>query len=241
MRTIRVYCAEALASGQTLFLDEQASQHLSRVLRLPVGSVLELFNGDGHAYQAQISALGKKQVQVQVLEQGVFQPASPLYSEIAVAISKADKVDWIVQKATELGVNCISPVLTQRCDVKFDAQRGDKKQQRWQQIMLSACEQSGRNDVVQINEVKSFADWLKQCQSPHKVICHPRQARPLAQLAVSGQIAACFGPEGGFSEAEIQLALANGFQPISLGPRILRAETAPIAALAIMQQLWGDY
>lgn len=241
MRIPRIYTPQALSKGATITLEEQASLHLSRVLRMDCGSLVELFDGSGDAFIAELTATTKKSVTVQIQHPLPYQPPSPLNSEIAIAVSKGDKMDLIVQKATELGVNCITPVISTRTDVRLDAARWQKKQEHWQQVMISACEQSGRNHLAVINTVQPLHQWLTQCSADTRLICHPQQASTFAALPATRQVALCFGSEGGFTDEEITQAQTAGFTAISLGPRILRAETAPLAALAIAQLQWGDY
>lgn len=241
MRMPRIYTPQTLSSDLSLSLEEQASAHLMRVLRMKEGQAIELFDGSGQAFQAEIIALHKKTLDARVLQQLPEQQPSPLQSEIALAVSKGDKMDWIVQKATELGVNTISPVISTRTDVRMDEKRWQKKHASWLQIMQGACEQSGRNHLVTIHPVQPLKNWLINCQAQTKLICHLEQSTRFADIDSSKDIAMCFGSEGGFSDEEVELARAKGFIPVSMGPRVLRAETAPLAALAIAQSQWGDF
>lgn len=242
MRIPRIFTPQELALNQTIELEEQASIHLGRVLRMQAGQSVELFNGQTlYSFLAVISELGKKRLTLTIESQLEEKQASPLYSEIAVAVSKGDKMDLIVQKATELGVNRIVPLISARTDVKLDEKRWQKKLQQWQQIMYSACEQCGRNDLVEITDITKIADYFKQCEASNKFICHPVEAKSLSDYQKLDNIAFCFGSEGGLTDEELALAEQAGFAHISMGPRVLRAETAPLAALAIAQSLWGDY
>ena len=241
MRIPRIFTAQPLQNGAVIALEEQASQHLLRVLRMTEGAAVELFNGHGPAHAAQIHQAGKKQALLAIGEALPARAASPLDCDIAVAVSKGDKMDWIVQKCTELGVRRISPVTSQRSDVRLDASRWQKKQQHWQQVMISACEQCGRNDLADIAPVRPLADWLAGCTAASRLLLDPHQAQPFSAALASPSLALCFGPEGGFDDDEIRLAGQHGFASVTLGPRILRAETAPLAALAIAQTWFGDF
>lgn len=241
MRIPRIYTPQTLIPQQTIQLEEQASAHLMRVLRLKEGHSIVLFDGSGYAFQAEIATLSKKTLAARIIEPLPQQPTSPLHSEIALAVSKGDKMDWIIQKATELGVNTISPVISTRTDIRLDEQRWQKKHASWQQIMISACEQSGRDHLVTIHPVQALIHWLQNCQASSKLICHLEQSTRFAEVATNQDVAMCFGSEGGFTDEEVKLAQTHGFIPVSMGPRVLRAETAPLAALAIAQAQWGDF
>lgn len=241
MRMPRIYTPQALTAGLSISLEEQASIHLGRVLRMQVGQKVELFNGQSTSYIATIAELAKKQLILTIENPIAAIKPSPLTTEIALAVSKGDKMDWIVQKATELGVNRIIPLISTRSDVRLDAKRWQKKLEQWHKIMLSACEQCGRNDLVEIQAVTKIDEYLRSCQAEHKFICHPVKAQNLATFKQVSHASFCFGSEGGLSDEEIALAESLGFSIISMGPRVLRAETAPLAALAIAQSLWGDF
>ena len=243
MRIPRIFTPQPLTVGLGLELEPQASIHLGRVLRLQPGHPLVLFNGEGGEYSAQICSAGKKAVAVEILNYQAVENESPLATEICVGVSKGDKMDLIVQKCTELGASCISPVITERSDVKLNQERWEKKLSHWQQVAVSACEQCGRNRLPQILPVRSFHDWLPQRQFSKAGIFHPGGNTSLPQvLSSSGEgISLCFGSEGGFSDGEIQAAQAAGVTLVGLGPRVLRAETAPIAVLGALQTLWGDW
>lgn len=241
MRIPRIYTPQPLALQSHIELEEQASIHLSRVLRFKLGQQIELFNGSGEAFLASLTAIGKKSVSVSIDAKAADYQPSPLHSEIAIAVSKGDKMELIVQKATELGVNAIYPLISSRTDVKLDADRWQKKLDYWQQVSISACEQCGRNDLVMIHAVQKMSDYLQNCTANTKLICHPIQAKTFKEVEKTASLAMCFGSEGGLTDDEIQLAVKHGFTPLSMGPRILRAETAPIAALGVAQTLWGDW
>lgn len=246
MRIPRIYTAQALASQQSVELESQASIHLSRALRLQEGHPVIVFNGQGGEYSGEITSISKKHVKVQLNDFHDANKASPVPTEICIAVSKGDKVDLIVQKCTELGVTRISPVITERSDVKLNPERWAKKQQQWQHIAISACEQSGRNTVPEVQEVKKFHEWVQSPAYTQTYMLHPGGDLTI-QSALTNSIeptqgfSFCFGSEGGFSEQEAEAAQAKGVNIIGLGPRVLRAETAPIAVMAIVQTLCGDF
>lgn len=241
MRMPRIFTPQPLATGLNVALEEQASIHLGRVLRMQVSQKVVLFNGQGSAFAASITELGKKQINLTIEQEIKGIKPSPLTTEIALAVSKGDKMDWIVQKATELGVNRIIPLISTRTDVRLDAKRWEKKLEQWQQIMISACEQCGRNDLVEIQTITKIEEYLRNCQAEHKFICHPVKAQSLSAFKQVSYASFCFGSEGGLTDEEITQAENFGFSTISMGPRVLRAETAPLAALAIAQSFWGDF
>lgn len=241
MRNPRIYTPQVLSSGSSIQLEEQASIHLSKVLRFQMGDKIRLFNGLGGQYSASINNITKKHIELFI---GDFFPdnfQSPLSSHIALGVSKGDKMDLIVQKCTELGVTAIYPITTERCDVKMDAERWQKKVDRWQDIAISACEQSGRNTIPTIHAVQPFLTWLPISSNMPCLLLHPEAEISLNKHIIQSDIAMAFGPEGGFSDQELLQAKKLGAITAQLGPRVLRAETAPIAALAIAQAQWGDF
>lgn len=240
MQTPRFYTPSALDAHSETALDEKASAHIARVLRMRVGDKLTLFDGSGGEYPAQIVAIGKKAVQVSV---GALLPReveSPLSIHLGVGMSRGDRMDWIVQKATELGVTSITPLITERCGLKLKGERQDKKLRHWQGVAISACEQCGRNRIPQIAAPKTLADELSQTKADTKLVLHHRASTLEAATETPSSIALLIGPEGGLSEQEIAQAQQQGYQAITLGPRVLRTETAPLAALTIVQSMWGD-
>jgi 16S rRNA (uracil1498-N3)-methyltransferase len=241
MRVPRIYVEQDLASGQALRLDERAAHYVSQVLRMRAGRELILFNGDGSAYPAIITEAGKKLVSCQVGEDLLASsPPSPLKIELAVGISKGDRFDWVIQKATELGVSKITPLFTERCDVKLSGERQDKKQRHWQQIMVSACEQSGRNDLVDIQNTCHLQEWYTTVDSQVKLVLCPSSNEQNPVDGPVNHISLLVGPEGGLSDDEIAHSIKQGFCALQLGPRVLRTETAPVAAISIVQYRWGD-
>ncbi|HEX5305940.1 MAG TPA: 16S rRNA (uracil(1498)-N(3))-methyltransferase [Dyella sp.] len=243
MRTIRIHVDHApLTVGASFALPAQAGEHVARVLRLGAGDPLVLFNGDGHDYAATITEAGKRQVSVTIIGRTPVGSESPLPLVLAQAVARGEKMDLIVQKATELGVSAIVPLLTERSEVKLDADRAAKRLAHWQAVIASACEQSGRAVLPTIVAPQPLASWLDALDGaalrlallPGGDRC-ARELRPPADGAVL-----VVGPEGGLGERDIAALRAHGFQGLQLGPRILRTETAGLAALAALQALHGD-
>ena len=239
----RIYTPQALNTGLEIILEEQSSHHLAKVLRAKIGDELQLFNGDGLNWQSRITNIDKKHVRVTMLGSESNHSESPLKTHLAIAVSKGDRMDFVMQKATELGINAITPLLSERTEVKLNAERLEKKQQHWQQICIAACEQSGRSCIPTLHPLQHLRQWLVTLPSAEndslKLLLHPHQnSTPLPQKLQSVML--LIGPEGGFSEEEAQQALLAEFQPWQLGKRILRTETAPLAALSIVQHRWGD-
>jgi 16S rRNA (uracil1498-N3)-methyltransferase len=241
MRVPRVYTPQALAQGLQIELAEPQSHYLSKVLRMDTGRELILFNGLGGEYQASISAIHKKFIEVTLGEFSPENKQSPLELELAIGVSRGDRMDWVLQKATELGVTKITPLLTERTEVKLKGERADKKMEHWQQIIISACEQCQRNLVPVLTEPCNFADWVTQCDAKLKFVLHHRDNQGLPAQQQTNQVALLIGPEGGLTDEEIALAQTQHFTALTLGPRVLRTETAPIAAISLVQYLWGDF
>ncbi|SDK55217.1 16S rRNA (uracil(1498)-N(3))-methyltransferase [Microbulbifer yueqingensis] len=246
MRVPRIYSHEPLAGQNEVELDEGASRHLVKVLRLQVGRPLVLFDGRGGEYSAELVEAGKR-ARVRLGDFHGDNRESPLALTLAIGISRGDRFDWVVQKATELGVARIQPLFTERCEVKLKGERLEKKVAHWRQVAVSACEQCARNRVPDVATPQKFASYLEQTDSGDtdlKLVLHHRTDKHLRELgAGQGWPASALllvGPEGGLSAAEIDAALARDFKPLRLGPRVLRTETAPVAALSVLQYQWGD-
>lgn len=237
----RIYTSEALVSGQQISLDEQAFQHLVRVLRMTDGDSLVLFNGDGRALEGTLCDVGKKQAAVLLGDCIAEDAATPVALHLGQVISKGDRMDFTIQKATELGVSSITPLWSERCDVRLKGERMDKKLEHWRKVAISACEQSGRNRIPDILEPMAMTDWAPTVSTEQRLILHPHNQQPLDTSAKPGSVTLLVGPEGGFSEIEVEQAQRSGFIGLLLGPRILRTETAALAALSVLQYLWGDF
>jgi len=242
MRTPRIFTAQPLAAQLELKLESAPSQHIARAMRMQPGDTLTLFNGQGGEYTATISAVSKKNVTVEVGDFRNIELESPLTIHLGIAISRGDRMDWIVQKATELGVSRVSPLLTQRTEVKLKGERADKKIQHWRQIGIAACEQCGRNQLPHIEPLQDLPSWLTGTNDETKLVLHHRALRtePTTAAQKPTKVSLLIGPEGGLSELEIELAEQAQFQALRLGPRVMRTETAPLAAIAILQSQWGD-
>lgn len=240
MRIPRIYTGQPLAAGTLLELDSSAARHVHQVLRLKAGHELQLFNGSGAEFSAVIDSADRKRVNVRVEQQLPARVTeSPLQIHLGIAISKGDRMDWVLQKATELGAGSITPLFSRRVDVKLNEERRAKKQQHWQQVIISACEQCGRNRLPELGAATELNAWLPTVEAERKFVLAPGE-NALSQQQAAGSVALLIGPEGGLEEGEIQAAAQAGFTPLALGPRILRTETAPLAAIAILQHLWGD-
>ena len=241
MRTTRIHLATPLASGQELVLPAGPSAHLLRVLRLRTGAILTLFDGRGGEYVAELTAAGKAGARLQVGEHLAIERESPLRLALLQAVVRGERMDFIVQKATELGVQRIVPLTCEFGVVRLEATALRRRAEHWRAVAIAACEQCGRNRVPEITPIREFADACAGSEAGVKLLLVPHALAALAALARGGSaVTLLVGPEGGLSGREQLLAQRNGFQPCGLGPRILRAETAPLAALAVLQALAGD-
>ncbi|MEH3022475.1 MAG: 16S rRNA (uracil(1498)-N(3))-methyltransferase [Pseudomonas oryzihabitans] len=238
MRLTRCHLDLPLALGR-LDLPEAQAHYLGRVLRLAPGDAVQLFDGSGREYLGQVTEVGKKSLSVDLTEELAGQPDSPLHIHLGQGLSRGERMDWAIQKATELGVAEITPLVSERCEVRLKDERADKRLQHWRQVAISACEQCGRSTVPVIHPPQSLGDWQAGVTADLKLVLHP-VAEPLERHARPTRLALLIGPEGGLSEAEVVAARGAGFQPARLGPRVLRTETAPVVALSVAQQLWGD-
>jgi 16S rRNA (uracil1498-N3)-methyltransferase len=241
MRTIRIYQPGSYTPGESIALSASASQHVGVVLRMKTGDPLTLFCGDNREFSATILSVLKKQVLVQLHSVITVNRESPCALHLAQGIAKGDGMEWIVQKATELGVASIWPLLTQHGSVKHDPARLIKKHAQWQAIAISACEQSGRNTLPIIHEPCTLNHYLQQCTTSNKWILDPQATCSWRNhVHASAELTLLVGPEGGFHPEEITQAAVAEFKPLTLGPRILRTETAAIAALSVLQATAGD-
>ena len=243
MALTRLFIKEQLGPGQQLQLDAEQVRYIGKVLRLRVGDTLTVFNGQGGEFAATVVAIGKNSAVLLIGEQHEVETESPLKVHLVQGISRGDRMDLVVQKATELGVKRISPVLTEYGVVKLDAARAAKRRAHWQSVAESACEQSGRTRPPLVDEPMALNAWFgaRTKEADTDLILRPGAATTLASLAAPvTKVCLLIGPEGGFSDSEYEDAEVAGFNAVSLGPRILRTETAAIAAIAVMQSRWGD-
>ncbi|WP_278959561.1 16S rRNA (uracil(1498)-N(3))-methyltransferase [Aquipseudomonas alcaligenes] len=239
MRLSRFFIDAPLSLGQHELPEAQA-HYIGRVLRHAAGDAVQLFDGSGQEYLGALIEVGKKAVRVELREQLAGQAESPLRIHLGQGLSRGERMDWAIQKATELGVSEITPIVSERCEVRLKDERADKRLAHWRQVAISACEQCGRSVLPVIHAPVSLAEWQGHVQAELKLVLHP-VAAPLESHARPHSLAFLIGPEGGLSEAEVAQAKAAGFHAARLGPRVLRTETAPVVALAVAQQLWGDF
>ena len=237
----RIYTPEDLALNCRLDLDSQASTHLVKVLRLKEGSELRLFNGDGCEYLAHITVAGKKNAQVEISEILSTDSKISFPLHLGQVISKGDRMDFTIQKATELGITDITPLWSERCDVRLKGERLEKKMEHWKKVAISACEQSGRNHIPTIHPAMNYQDWANSVAAETKLVLHTRDQKPLSEIKAPASVALLVGPEGGITDVEVEICIQQGFTGLTLGPRILRTETAALAALSLFQYLWGDF
>jgi 16S rRNA (uracil1498-N3)-methyltransferase len=242
MRLTRVYVDAPLTPGKRVTLEGSAASHLIRVLRLRVADALTLFNGQGGEYAATIAEARSGRLSVAVGEPLGIERESPLTLTLAQGVSRGERMDLVVQKATELGAAGIVPLFTERSVVRLSAQQAARKLDHWRAIAISACEQCGRNRLPRLAAPLALADFLKQgTAGATGLLLSPAASAGIAAMArPAAAVTVLIGPEGGLSEAEQQAAVAAGFVPVRLGPRVLRTETAAIAALSVLQGRYGD-
>lgn len=240
MRLSRMYYEGDLHKNATITLPRETSHYILNVLRLKVGASLVVFNGLGGEWLATLTEVQKKLVHLTLQEQMTHNPESALTIHLGQSLSKGEKMDWIIQKAVELGVTEITPLITKYGNVRLDEERSSKRLVHWQRIMISACEQSGRTILPTLHPITDFSSWIAVKRSGLKLLFHPQEHLTLSQFQSESCVTLVIGPEGGLSEDEVLFANRHDFVGVSLGPRILRTETAAIAALALIQNHWGD-
>lgn len=241
MRQSRIHTSQPLLSADSVELTGQAGHYLTRVLRLSKGAPVTLFNGDGNDYSGEISDIHSQRVRVRIV--GSMNPGneSPLKITLAQAICRGERMDNALQKATELGVFCIQPLMSHRVGVRLDESRQIKRIAHWQGVVISACEQSGRAVVPEVKSPVSISDWISDTDESRCLVLDPVAENRLSGLSVeSGSISILVGPEGGFTNEEMEKVRASGVLAVSLGPRVLRTETAGPAAIAVLQAKTGD-
>ncbi|HSH72011.1 MAG TPA: 16S rRNA (uracil(1498)-N(3))-methyltransferase [Methylophilaceae bacterium] len=247
MSTPRFYCApdisDKLALDASIKLPDNAANHATRALRLSLGDDAILFNGDGQDYLAELTFVKKNEVTAKIKSIKPVINESPLRITLVQAISSGDRMDFTIQKAVEMGVTAIQPIASQRSVVKLSGERAEKRREHWQNVVISACEQSGRAVMPQVAAPLSLANWLAGAPVfSTRITLAPNASETLKTLAKpSGDICLLIGAEGGLTEDEISLAALQGFTPVRLGNRVLRTETAALAAIAAMQSIWGDF
>ncbi|MCK9201475.1 MAG: 16S rRNA (uracil(1498)-N(3))-methyltransferase [Gallionella sp.] len=240
----RFYCPPPLPEQGSFDLPPDAAHHASRVLRLREGDVVEIFDGAGNERCGKIAQISGKHVTIGDLSATNSERESPLRVVLAQAMASSEKMDWVVQKATELGVTEIQPLDTERSVARLSAERAEKRLEHWRQVAVSACEQCGRNVLPEIHAPLDIMAWLRQTQgaAETKFILLPQGATSLhAQPKPTAGVVLLIGAEGGFTAAESESALQCGYTAIRMGARVLRTETAAVAGLAALQMLWGDF
>jgi 16S rRNA (uracil1498-N3)-methyltransferase len=242
MRLNRVYCERPLASGTDVALPESAAYHVARVLRLRPGAPLVAFDGTGHDFRCEITAVEGDVVRVAVGERTPGLRDSPLGITLVQAVSRSERMDWTLQKATELGVRAIVPVLSARSVVRLDERQAERKLRHWKAIVAGACEQSGRSTLPEVRSPVELGRFLAESpREGQRLVLSPAGPASLAGLATTAsRVELLIGPEGGLDDHELDAATRAGFSPVRLGPRVLRTETAGIVALTVLQALWGD-
>ena len=242
MRLNRVYTERPLAEDVEVTLPEAAASHVARVLRLRAGAPLVLFDGSGADFRGEIVAVEGERVRVRIGERAAGLRESPLAITLVQAVSRGERMDWTLQKATELGVRRIQPVLSARSVVRLDEQQAGRKLRHWQAIVAGACEQCGRSVLPEVRAPLELSRFLAESsRDGQRLVLSPGGPASLAGLAsASARVELLIGPEGGLDDAELDAAGRAGFAPVRLGPRVLRTETAGIVALAVLQALWGD-
>ncbi len=243
MRLPRIYTPQPLAERTRIQLDARAARHVSRVLRLRAGASLKLFNGDGREYGALILATGKSDVEIETLEASGSDPVPEPRFTLIQGIAKGDRMDYALQKAVELGAHRLIPALTEHSVVKLEKDRLAQRMEHWRGILISASEQCGRRYLPELEAVAELNSILTRLpEGSLKLVLDHRADLALPSLSrPKGEVVILTGPEGGLSTEELDLVRDSGFTPVRLGPRVMRTETAPLAALAALQTLWGDF
>ena len=244
MRNTRIYVDQPLSCGLEVSLDSMTSKYLGSVLRLTAGDVVTLFNGEGGEFEATIQAAAKKIVTLLVGDYIEANRESPLGVHLGIGLSRGDRMDWVIQKSTEVGVTEITPLITQRSEVKLIHSRVQKKLSHWRKISVSACEQSRRTKIPRINPPLDISRWIDTIRPGKRIVLNHQSQQNISNFKNDYEVLSVsllVGPEGGLTAEEVQLANHAKFDDMSLGPRILRTETAPVVAISLIQGLWGDF
>lgn len=241
MRIPRIYHPAPLSEQHHVQLSDDAVNHIGRVLRMSLGDKLELFDGSNNVFSAVITEITKRTIEVTLGHGELNDRESPLHLHLGQVISRGEKMEFTIQKSIELGVNEITPLISERCGVKLDDQRMEKKRQQWQKIIISACEQCGRNTIPLLHPAQTVESWCAQDDNSLKLNLHPRASKRIGELPDDiSRIRLLIGPEGGLSDQEITMTTRYEFTDILLGPRILRTETAALTTIAALQTRFGD-
>lgn len=239
--TTRIHLSMSLATGECVTLPQAAFHHLVQVLKLRAGEPFIVFDGSGGEYHAALETVGKREATLRVGQHVAVERESPLLVTLAQCVSKGERMDFVLQKACELGVTAIQPLLSGRSVVKLDESRWQKKLEHWQGVLVAACEQCGRTRIPALHPVQRLDRWLALPHPGLRLCLAPDASASLRAIAHAGDpITLLIGPEGGLADTELRAARGAGFETIGLGPRVLRTETAGVAALAAIQALWGD-
>lgn len=241
MRIPRIYHPESITVGSQIALSDEAANHVGRVLRMTTGQQVQLFDGSNQVFDADIIQADKKSVRVSVQHATLDDRESPLHIHLGQVMSRGEKMEFTIQKSIELGVSLITPLFSERCGVKLDAERLNKKIQQWQKIAIAACEQCGRNQVPEIRPAMDLEAWCAEQDDGLKLNLHPRASQSINTLPLPVErVRLLIGPEGGLSADEIAMTARYQFTDILLGPRVLRTETTALTAITALQVRFGD-
>ena len=241
MNYTRIYCSQNLETGKVLTLLQDSSKHLAQVLRKKEGSLIELFDGKGSSYTAEIISSQKKRVKVKLVEEPVFQDRKGIKISLGQSLIKKEPFSFSIQKATELGVVSISPLYTERTVIKLKSNSTKSRKARWQSIATHACQQCGENWLPEINEIQPLEDWTQAVNAKHKIVLYPGAETKLSSLTFDDSVAIAVGPEGDFTDSEIKLLTKKDFLPVKLGERILRADTAVISVVSAIRAMCEEF
>ena len=241
MNYTRIYCGQNLEIGKVLTLLQDSSKHLAQVLRKKEGSLIELFDGKGSSYTAEIISSQKKRVKVKLVEEPVFQDRKGIKISLGQSLIKKEPFSFSIQKATELGVVSISPLYTKRTVVKLKSNSTKSRKARWQSIATHACQQCGENWLPEINEIQPLEDWTQAVNAKHKIVLYPGAETKLSSLTFDDSVAIAVGPEGDFTDSEIKLLTKKDFLPVKLGERVLRADTAVISVVSAIRAMCEEF
>ena len=241
MNYTRIYCGQNLEIGKVLTLLQDSSKHLAQVLRKKEGSLIELFDGKGSSYTAEIISSQKKRVKVKLVEEPVFQDRKGIKISLGQSLIKTEPFSFSIQKATELGVVSISPLYTERTVIKLKSNSTKSRKARWQSIATHACQQCGENWLPEINEIQRLEDWTQTVKAKHKIVLYPGAETKLSSLTFDDSVAIAVGPEGDFTDSEIKLLTKKDFLPVKLGERVLRADTAVISVVSAIRAMCEEF
>lgn len=241
MNYTRIYCGQNLEIGKVLILIQDSSKHLVNVLRKKEGSLIELFDGKGSSCTAEIISSQKKRVKVKLVEELVFQDRKGIKISLGQSLIKTEPFSFSIQKATELGVASMSPLYTERTVIKLKPNSTKSRKLRWQSIATHACQQCGENWLPEINEIQRLEDWAQAVKAKHKIVLYPNAETKLSSLTFDDSVAIAVGPEGDFTDSEINLLTEKDFLPVKLGERVLRADTAVISVVSAIRAMCEEF